>query len=336
MLDEHSHKAAVVAGGSAGVGRAVARALAARGYAVAVLARGEARLADAETELGDEIPALAIACDVSDAAAVDAAAERVEAELGPIAVWVNSAMLTSFSPFDEVPPEEFARIVDVTLIGAVNGTRAALKRMRPRKTGRIVNVGSGLAYRSVPLQSAYCAAKHGLRGFTASLRSELIHEGTGVTVSMVQLPAVNTPQFDWARNRLDETPQPAPPIFAPEVAARGVMRAVGSGEREVFVGKSAIALAFGDMVAPDYLDRRMARDAVAAQKSGEPAAGDRPGNLDAPATLDGDAPVAATGSFSGRARESGAILGGGTARIAVFGGAGLALAAAGALVGAAL
>lgn len=320
MADAPHTQSAVVAGGSAGVGRAVARALAAEGYAVAVLARGEERLAEAKAELESERPALSISCDVADAAAVDAAANRVEAELGPIAVWVNSAMITSFSRFEDVPPEEFAHIVEVTLMGAVNGTRAALRVMKPRDTGRIINIGSGLAYRSVPLQSAYCASKHALRGFTASLRSELLHEEIGITLSMVQLPAVNTPQFEWARNRMEAKPQPAPPIYSPEAAADGVLRAARSGEREVFVGASALKLVFADMAAPDYLDRRMATDAVPAQKSGQPEPGGRPDNHWSPATLDAEDPVAASGRFSDAASEKATVIGGGAARGIVFGG----------------
>jgi NAD(P)-dependent dehydrogenase (short-subunit alcohol dehydrogenase family) len=304
-----------VAGGSAGIGRAAARLLAERGLRVAVLARGADRVRAAENELKSVAPdALGVVCDVSDADAVLAAAERIEAELGPIEVWVNAAMLTAFSRFDEMAAAEFESIVDTTLLGAVNGTRAALTVMRPRWRGRIVNVGSGLAYRSVPMQSAYCAAKHGVVGFTASLRSELIREKSGITLSMVQLPAVNTPQFDWARNRMANRPQPAPPIYAPEVAARAIMRAVDTGGREYFVGKSVLKLVFGDMFFPGWLDRKLAHDGVEAQKSGDPEPGDRPDNLHGPVSRD----VAAAGRFEEEAKGEGTIVDADRARLAVL------------------
>lgn len=302
---------AVVAGGSAGVGRAVARALAERGHAVAVLARGEARLRETEAELRDMgVAAAAHVCDVGDAQGLEAAARRIEADLGPVEVWVNCAMLTTFSRFEAMAPEEFWAIVRTTLIGAVNGTRAALALMRPRGRGRIVNVSSGLAYRSVPLQSAYCAAKHGLRGFTTSLRSELIADDAAITVSMVNLPAINTPQFDWARNRLPQKPMPAPPIYAPEAAARAVMRVIDSGEREVFVGKSVLQLFLGESIAAGLLDRKLASDGVEAQQSAEPEPGGRPDNLEGPAPL----AAAAEGRFADRAKDRAIIVGAGALR----------------------
>jgi NAD(P)-dependent dehydrogenase (short-subunit alcohol dehydrogenase family) len=280
--------------------------LAQEGYDVALLARGSERLDDAEAELREMgVRAAAHVCDVTDAAKLAETARRIEDEMGPVRVWVNSAMLTAFSRFEDMSAEEFGRIVETTLIGAVNGTRAALELMRPRNGGRIVNVSSGLAYRSVPLQSAYCAAKHGLRGFCTSLRSELIADGGAITVSMVNLPAINTPQFDWARNRMDMKPMPAPPIYAPEAAARAVMRVVDSGEREVFVGKSVIQLFLGETFGADFLDHKLAEDGVKAQRSEEPEPGGRPDNLDGPAPLD----AAATGRFADRAKDKAVVVG---------------------------
>ena len=216
----------VITGASAGVGRAVAIEFARQGCNVALIARGQERLASAARaarEFGVEV--LAIAVDVADAAELDHAAERVERELGPIDVWVNDAMATIFAPVHEIKPEEFRRVTEVTYLGQVHGTLAALKRMRRRDRGTIVQVGSALSYRAIPLQSAYCAAKFAVRGFTDSLRSELAHEGSGIRLTMVQLPAVNTPQFDWARSRMPKKAQPVPPIFQPEAIAREIVRA---------------------------------------------------------------------------------------------------------------
>lgn len=323
--------AAVVAGGSAGIGRAVARDLARRGWKVAVLARGESRLRAAEAELSELGPAsdgpnaLGLVCDVGDAAAVEAAAERAEAELGPLTVWVNSAMLTAYSRFHELAPENFERIVAATLIGQANGVRAALKRMRARgRPARIVCIGSGLGYRSIPLQSAYCAAKHGVNGLAASVRCELLAERSPVTISLVQLPGVNTPQFTWAENKMDEMPQPAPPVYAPEVAARGVMRAVDGGAREILVGRPVLQLIGGQLLFPDRLDRKLARDGFRMQKSGEPDPEDRPDNLAGPVDLD----VAADGRYGDMAEGGGWIVDGDRARlglIALIGGAGFLL-----------
>lgn len=299
---------AVIAGGSAGVGRATARAFAIEGYRVAILARGAERVAEAEAELAEMAPAaLGIACDVGDAEAVKDAAKRIEDELGPISVWVNSAMLTVFSPFEEMSAEEFSQVVATTLLGTVNGTRAALEMMRSRNRGRIIMVGSGLGYRSVPLQSAYCASKHGVVGFAESLRSELLAAGSGISISMVQLPALNTPQFDWARNRMEQKPQPAPPIYEPEVAARAIIRAAHSGSRELFVGKSVIQLVLGNMVLPNWLDRRLAEDGPAAQQAEQSESGARADNLSnpiAPSELE----AAAAGSFKTCAKPKASIV----------------------------
>jgi short-subunit dehydrogenase len=310
------NKVAVVAGGTAGVGRAVVARLLDDGFKVGVLARGQDRLDEMAAAFGDRVACLR--CDVGDAKAVSRAGAAIEEMLGPIGVWVNSAMLTSFSPFPAMAPEEFERIVNGTLIGVVNGTRTALSLMEGRNKGRIVTVGSGLGYRPVPYQSAYCASKHGINGFTSSLRSELIREGSAITVSLVQMPALNTPQFDWALNRLSKKPQPAPPIYDPDVAAQAVMKAVREGKREYFVGKSVLKLVFGNMVLPGWLDRKLADAGAEQQKSDTPEPGGRPANLMDP--VEG-VPATATGRFGEEASDSGLIVDADMARIAVFGGA---------------
>jgi short-subunit dehydrogenase len=307
-------KVAVVAGGSAGVGRAVVAQLIEGGYRVAVLARGKDRLTELETTYGERL--MGLPCDVSDAQAVLRAGVAAEEALGPVDVWVNAAMLTSFSPFADMAPDEFRAIVETTLLGVVNGTRTALVLMKPHNHGRIVNVGSGLSYRSVPYQSAYCAAKHGINGFSAALRSELIREDSDITISLVQLPAINTPQFDWALNRLSKKPQPAPPVFQPEVAAKAVMRAVKEGRREYFVGQSVLKLVFGNMILPDWLDRKLADAGAEMQKSDSDEPGGRPDNMFSPV-----AGVSATarGRFGDEAKDSGLIVDADRARLVVFG-----------------
>lgn len=318
-------RVAIVAGWTAGVGRAVVEALLADGWRVGVIARGEARLSALAGEFSDRVAPHS--CDVTDAAALDVAADAVVGRLGRISAWVNCAMLTSFSPFAKMAPQEFDTIVAATFTGQVNGTRTALRLLDGQ--GRIVNVGSGLAYRSVPFQSAYCAAKHAINGFTSALRSELIRDGSDVTLSLVQLPAVNTPQFDWARNRLPMMPQPAPPIFAPELAAKAVIRAIASGERELFVGGPVLKLVFAQMVLPGWLDRKLAKDGAEMQKSDRPEPGGRPDNLDGPAPHDGTA----RGSFTGRMKDGGLIVNADTLRISVFGGTALLLFGLGLLIG---
>lgn len=252
---------AVVTGASAGVGRATALEFARHGMNVALLARNPERLeAAAEEVRGQDVKALPIVTDVADADAVEAAAARIEAELGPIDVWVNNAMATIFAPIDRVAPEEFRRATEVTYLGQVYGTMAALSRMRKRAHGTIVNVGSALAYRAIPLQSAYCGAKYAARGFTDAVRTELIHDGSSIRMIMVHLPAVNTPQFDWALNKLGMRPQPVPPIFQPEVAARAIVEAaLNPGRREVWVGLPTVITILGNKLAPGLLDRYLAR-----------------------------------------------------------------------------
>lgn len=275
----------VVTGASGGVGRATAIEFGRRGASVALLARGQAGLDGAATEVeAAGGTALALAVDTSDFAAVDAAADRVEQELGPIDVWVNVAFTSVFAPFKEIKPEEFARVTAVSYLGYVHGTMAALQRMGARNRGTIVQVGSALAYRGIPLQSAYCGAKHAIQGFNESLRCELLHEHSGVRNTMVQMPAVNTPQFSWVLSRLPKKAQPVPPIYQPEVAARAVVYAADHPQRrEYWVGGSTAATLLGNAVAPGLLDKYLARTGFASQQTNEPRPADQPANLWEPA-----------------------------------------------------
>ncbi|CTQ48905.1 SDR family oxidoreductase [Jannaschia donghaensis] len=303
---------AVIAGGSAGVGRATLDAILDRGWRVAVLARGQDRLTEISDAFGDRVWTRSV--DVSDGAAMDRAADAIVEEFGRPEIWVNSAMLTSFSPFDDVDEAEFRRITDTTYLGTVNGCRAALAVMR---RGNIVNVGSGLAYTSVPNQAAYCGAKHAIEGFTQALRIEIARAKRPVTLSMVQLPAINTPQFDWARNRMETHPQPAPPIFQPEVAARAVLQAIDTDAREILVGRSVLKLMAGNMLFPEVVERQLTQMGVEAQKA-EGMDPDARDNLQSPA----DYPSRAHGSFDARAEDDGIIVDGDFARkAALFGGA---------------
>jgi NAD(P)-dependent dehydrogenase (short-subunit alcohol dehydrogenase family) len=291
----------VVTGASAGVGRAVARAFGARGAAVGLIARGEDGLVAAEREIRDAGGrALRMPADVSDAAAIEAAADRIEREIGPIDIWINNAMVSVFSPVREMRPEEYRRVTEVTYLGYVHGTLAALKHMLPRDRGTIVQVSSALAYRAIPLQSAYCAAKHAVKGFTESLRAELLHDGSDVRVTMVHMPALNTPQFGWVRSRLPNKAQPVPPIFQPEVAADAVLYAATHPERrELAVGTSTVSAIWGNRVAPALLDRYLARTGYRAQQTSQPEQSHRPDNLWSP--LPGD--HGAHGEFDSRARS---------------------------------
>jgi NAD(P)-dependent dehydrogenase (short-subunit alcohol dehydrogenase family) len=261
----------VITGASAGVGRAVALEFARKRCNVALIARGKDRLESAASEARQfGIKAVPVVADVADAAAVDAAADRVEQELGPIDVWVNDAMVTIFAPVHMIAPEEFRRVTEVTYLGQVNGTLAALKRMRPRNRGTIVQVGSALSYRAIPLQSAYCAAKFAVRGFTDSLRSELAHERSNIRLTMVQLPAVNTPQFDWARSRMARKSEPVPPIFQPEAIAREIVRAAREAPRELWIGRSALKAIIGTMLLPRLGDHVLATEGYSGQLTAEP------------------------------------------------------------------
>ena len=290
---------AVVTGGTAGVGRATSVALARAGYDVAVLARDTGRLAATAADverLGRRV--LPLRVDVADAQAVDDAAERVETELGEIDVWVNNAMVSVLAPFAECSAAEFRRVTEVTYLGYVHGTMSALRRMVPRDRGTVVQVGSALAHRAIPLQSAYCGAKHAIRGFTESVRCELAHDRSAVRVSMVQLPALNTPQFQWVRTVLARQPRPVPPIYQPELAAAAVLWAVRHRPREVSLGASTAAAILAQKVAPGLLDRYLARTGYDAQQADTPLPGDRPDNLwDAP-----DRDVGAHGMYDADAR----------------------------------
>ena len=274
----------VVSGASAGVGRAVAEELARRGDSVGLLARGEAGLQAAAkaVEQAGGTPLVA-PTDVSDHAALERAAEQVERELGEIDAWVNVASQSVFARFVDIEPDEFRRVTETTYLGYVYGTRVALDRMRPRNRGTIVHVGSALAYRGIPLQSAYCGGKHAIQGFHESLRTELLAEGSAVQVTMVQLPAVNTPQFDWVRSRLPRKAQPVAPIYQPEVAARAVAYALDHPRRrEHWVGASTVGTLLANAVAPGLLDRYLARTGIGAQQAGEPEDPHRRDYLEAP------------------------------------------------------
>ncbi len=275
-----SQPTVVICGATAGVGRATAHAFARAGYRVALIARGAEGLADTSAELqAGGATVLAISADVADAEAIDRAAEQIENELGPIDVWVNAAMATVFGPAEKITPAEYKRVTDVTYLGFVHGTLAALRYMQPRDRGTIVQVGSALSYRAIPLQSAYCAAKFAVRGFTDSLRCELIHAKSRVRLSMVQLPAHNTPQFDWSRNKMARRPQPVPPIHTPEVAARAILRAATEAPRELWLGSASLKAIIGNMFMPGLLDKMMAKQAWSGQLTDEPADATRPDNL---------------------------------------------------------
>ncbi len=289
----------VVTGASAGVGRAVARAFGDQGAKVALIARTREALEDAAREIdraGGE--ALVLPLDVADAAAVEKAADEVVARWGRIDVWVNDAMVSVFSPVKEMKAEEYRRVTEVDYLGFVHGTQAALKHMLPRDTGHVIQIGSALVYRSIPLQSAYCASKAAIRGFTDSLRCELYHDKSHVKVSMVQLPAVNTPQFDVVRTRLPNHPQPVPPIFQPEVIARAVLYVADHPTRELWVGWSAVKAILGQKFIPGLLDRYLGRMGYSAQQTDEPVSPDRRDDVDHP--LPGDR--GAHGDFDARAR----------------------------------
>ncbi|MFE0948995.1 SDR family oxidoreductase [Streptomyces mutabilis] len=293
----------VVTGATGGVGRATARAFGARGSSVALLARGEHALERAAQEVREAGGrALPLVVDVADADAVDAAADRIEEEFGPIDVWVNAAFSTVFAPVAEIRPEELRRATEVTYFGFVHGTQAALRRMTPRDRGTIVQVGSALARRSVPLQAAYCGAKHAIQGFTESLRCELLHDRSGVRVTMVQMPGLNTPQFSWVLTRLPRHPRPVAPVYQPEVAAEAVLHAADRPERrEYWVGGSTVATLLGQKLAPGLLDRYLARTGYDGQQTGEPVDPSRPVNLWKPPDDTAPADFGAHGIFDDEA-----------------------------------
>lgn len=292
-------KIVVVTGAGAGVGRATVEEFARQGYDVALLSRDKDRLERAAADLRRHgVRALPIPTDVADAAAVEAAASKVEDEFGPIDVWVNVAMATVFAPVSKLTPEEFERGTRVTYLGQVHGTMAALKRMRTRNRGTIVNVGSALAYRSVPLQSIYCGAKFAIRGFTDSLRSEIIHDRLNVHLTMVDLPAVNTPQFDWALNKMGDKAQPVPPIYQPEVPARAIFFAATHRRRQIWVGFPTVKAILANRIAPGLIDRYLAKAGYSGQLTHEKLGEDAPANLYEP--VPGD--YGAHGRFDARSR----------------------------------
>ncbi|MRG96625.1 SDR family oxidoreductase [Polyangium spumosum] len=301
-----NNEVVVITGASAGVGRATARAFARRGARIGLLARGRDGLDATRRELEDMgAEALALPTDVADADQVERAAEEVERAFGPIDVWINNAMVTVYSPILEMKPAEYRRVTEVTYLGYVHGTLSALRRMHPRDRGVIVQVGSGLAHRGIPLQSAYCAAKHAIKGFTDSLLAELHHDESHVRVAMVDLPAINTPQFDWARSRMPRRPQPVPPILQPEVAAEAILSAIDQRRARSWLDFSTAKLILADRVVPaSLLDRYLAKNAYDGQQSDEPAEPHARDNLDSP--VPGD--HGARGRFDASARRRSAQL----------------------------
>jgi NAD(P)-dependent dehydrogenase (short-subunit alcohol dehydrogenase family) len=293
------NRVVVITGASAGVGRAAARAFADRGAAVALLARGEQGLAAAAREIESRGGvSLVVTTDVADPDAVESAADRVERDLGPIDVWVNNAMVSVFAPFQDISADDYRRVTEVTYLGCVHGTMSALRRMVPRDSGVIVQVGSALAYRAIPLQSAYCGAKHAIEGFTESLRCELVHDKSKVGLTMVQLPALNTPQFHWVKTTLPRHPQPVPPIFQPEVAADAIVWAAEHPRREYWVGWATARAIIANRLVPGLLDRYLARRGFDSQQADRPIEADRPDNLHEPVTGD----FGARGEFDDRTK----------------------------------
>jgi len=296
-------KVVVVTGASAGVGRASARRFAQHGCDVALLARGDAGLASAATEVrAAGSRALAVPVDVASALEVERAAEQVEAELGPIDIWVNDAFVGAFAPLWEMTADEYRRVTEVTYLGVVHGTMSALRRMRARNHGTIVQVGSALAYRGIPLQTAYSGAKHAIQGFTEALRCELLHDHSAVKVSAVHLPALNTPQFSWGLSRLPRRPQPVPPIYQPEVAARAIVYAAEHpNRREYWVGASTVATIVANAVAPSLLDRYLGATGFRSQQTDEPVDPSTRVNLWQP--VDDARDFGARGRFDGRSHS---------------------------------
>lgn len=303
-MDKDGPEVVVITGASAGVGRATAQAFAKRGACIGLIARGikglEGALEDVE-QLGGR--GVLLQADVANPEEVEVAAQKVEEVFGPFDIWVNDAMVSVFSPVKQMTSQEFRRVTDVTYLGVVYGTMAALKRMLPRDRGTIVQVGSALAYRSIPLQSAYCGAKHAIRGFTDSLRSELIHDRSHVHITMVQLPAVNTPQFSWVKSRLPHRAQPVPPIYQPEVVAEAIYWAAHHRRREVMVGTSSLKAVESNKFVPGFLDRLLARKGFSGQQTDEPRPAVQIDNLWEP--LDGEhgQDYGAHGDFDQKARR---------------------------------
>jgi len=320
----------VVTGASAGVGRAIALRFARAGAKLALIARDGEALAAVKRDverLGGA--AMIVPADVADADAVFAAADKVAGEMGPIDVWINDAMVTVFAPLWDMTPEEFRRVTEVTYLGFVHGTMAALRHMRPRNHGTIIQIGSALAYRGIPLQSAYCGAKHAIRGFTDSLRSELIHARSAIALTVVELPAVNTPQFDWARTHMPRKPRPVPPVVQPEVIAETVFRAALRPPREYWIGTSTMKAILANMAIPGFLDRYLAKHTFTQQETSVPVAAARQDNLMAPV----HGLHRTRGSFSNEAADAAVTLPGPVARLVPLFLAGLGGFSAGILFG---
>ncbi len=290
----------VVTGASAGVGRATVRRFARDGARIALLARGADRLEAAAREVEQAgAEALVLPTDVADPEAVDAAASAAEEKLGPIDIWVNNAMTSILAEAHDVTAAEYRRVMEVNFLGFVHGTLSALERMRPRNRGVIIQVGSALSFRGIPLQAPYCASKHAIQGFTESLRTEFIHRDSGIHVGIVHMPALNTPQFDWVRTRLPDRPQPVPPIYQPEVAADAIHWAAHHRRAILYVGLPTLQTVFGNRVSPRLIDHYLARTGYDSQQTGDPEDPDRPDNLFEPAPGD----QAAHGRFDQRARD---------------------------------
>ncbi len=304
----------IVTGASAGIGRAIAQRFARAGDRVGLIARDAAALDTVRDELKPLGVEIAVApADVADPDAVFAAAEALERQLGPVDVWVNDAMETVFSPFAEMTPREFRRVTEVTYLGFVHGTMAALRSMRPHRRGCIIQIGSALAYRGIPLQSAYCGAKHAIRGFTDALRTELINEKSSIRITMIDLPAVNTPQFDWARVHMRHAPRPMGKPIEPEVVADAVFRAARGSWREYWLGLPTITLIIGNTVLPGFLDHYLAKNAVVGQQTKALVGPNRRDNLEQPVT-----PLHRTrGSFSAEAAASAPMVPADVARVGV-------------------
>lgn len=302
-MKSHTPEVVVVTGASAGVGRAIVQAFAKRGAHIGLLARGQAGLEGAKRDIeaaGGK--ALILPTDMADPDQIEAAASKVEETFGPIDVWVNVAMASVFSPFKEMKPEEFKRVTEVAYLGFVYGTMSALHRMLPRDKGRIIQIGSALAYRSIPLQSAYCGAKHGIMGFTDSIHCELIHDKSNVKITMVQLPAVNTPQFSWVKSRLPDKAQPVPPIYQLEVIGDAVTWVTDHYRRELFIGMSSVIAIQGNKIAPAFADWYLGKSGYKSQQTGQRADPNSPNNLWEP--VDAQHDHGAHGAFDDKAKST--------------------------------
>ena len=326
-----SPQVVVITGASAGVGRAIVQQFARAGWRIGLIARDATALDGVKRE-AEELGGAAVvaAADVASAEAVFAAADTIANAFGSIDVWINDAMVTVFAPLWQMTPEEFRRVTEVTYLGQVHGTLAALRHMRPRNRGKIVQIGSALAYRGIPLQSAYCGAKHAIRGFTNSLRAELIHDRSAIQLTIMELPAVNTPQFDWALTRMARQPRPVAPVVQPDVIARSVFNAVCYPRREYWIGSSTLKVILGNMVLPAFLDRYLAKVAFDGQQTGQPVSSDRKDNLWNPVR----SLHRTRGRFGNEAKDRAIVTGGPVARVAPLLIGGILLFATGMLVAA--